>query len=1107
MTKSTTVLILWAMILANIVLMCSNDTEAQSPQTPIIIGSADTNESISATDVVAWFRSGEQPREVSLTRMRTLMQQGITSGLSEMQVDARVTVGIVGKLDRDLQNVDVNLNAAQKVLFRNAVGASDALEIFRGTYSNAVTYRRGDIAQQNFRFWIAITTSGTNHANNTAPSAENHNAWRPIDGQFRTHTPGNAPTAYLRGDHLFVDDDLWFCRVDGSYTKNQILGGPAASPPTWEQLSGESGSGGLATVASDATLTGDGSSGSPLGVANEFTSADELKLNGIDPGAKDDQTASEIRTLLQSLSGNNRLAYSALRGTPTIPTINNAAVSAAVFGTPGSDQIPKWDLTNSRLAWADDAVGAAGSGEANVQANWTVTDTASDAYILNKPSVLSSAQVLALINAAGHLTSVAEGNLAAALRTKINDSISHGTFDSSANTLTLWENDGGANTGIDLSSLAGGDAAVATATVTQVGTLTNSFHNTARAITLDASWQDYTKLLWIWRKASGGTVVSAEPFVYEIQQFTSGRTYRFGVEQNDRLDITSVDMTTNVIGFLLTNANFASSTDVLTVYGVSYGGLRGVPGQDGMDGSGGTVIHFPDADGNLPDPALSANQGALAVSGNALLQSRQVVTPGHTRSVTFTSYGRTGAGIGPEELLFAGSFDNPPPIGNYSNGTILWDRGSQIWLKKTSGGSTIWAGFSGPVGFVQGGVFQTEVEGGNHVHAVNDVVIYGQPQNAWVVTAYTAAQASHMSWQWAVVGVPRSEIARLDGEVTDAQHGGSDSTWRGTHSNSATYTRGQMVRDGSDLYQLVSASSTGDDPFQNPNIWAQLNGNLRWRGVASSTAVRYYPGDIVEAGDNGYLCHTAAVSQTAATIPSNSSFWNISESGGDLSGVESWALTANSNEDVPNDKIAWSTDFAISGSGTDWIEGQLARYQSTFYLINTDHEQSVGDLPPENDDFAPIVTGTLGTGAENIPQLNSSGKLPASTYDAGVTFSTEQSWTRSSDFVEGTVYHTNITPPNGATFMYATPIGDNTDTWYRPTTCVVHMGDWAALPAAGTDDTSLSADEDHYIGCAQLENTSSLSGFAIGRTSGGQIAVGNTKDREPDERGVKVQFI
>ena len=43
---------------------------------------------------------------------------------------------------------------------------------------------------------------------------------------------------------------------------------------------GDSG-GGLSTVASNATLTGNGTSGSPLAVANPFTDADEAKLNGI----------------------------------------------------------------------------------------------------------------------------------------------------------------------------------------------------------------------------------------------------------------------------------------------------------------------------------------------------------------------------------------------------------------------------------------------------------------------------------------------------------------------------------------------------------------------------------------------------------------------------------------------------------------------------------------------------------------------------------------------------------------------------------------------------------------------------------------------------------
>jgi hypothetical protein len=42
------------------------------------------------------------------------------------------------------------------------------------------------------------------------------------------------------------------------------------------------GAGGGGTVSTDATITGDGSGGSPLGVANEFTAADESKLDGIE---------------------------------------------------------------------------------------------------------------------------------------------------------------------------------------------------------------------------------------------------------------------------------------------------------------------------------------------------------------------------------------------------------------------------------------------------------------------------------------------------------------------------------------------------------------------------------------------------------------------------------------------------------------------------------------------------------------------------------------------------------------------------------------------------------------------------------------------------------
>ena len=46
------------------------------------------------------------------------------------------------------------------------------------------------------------------------------------------------------------------------------------------------GGGGLSTVSTDATITGDGSSASPLSVANPFTDDDETKLDGIASGAE-----------------------------------------------------------------------------------------------------------------------------------------------------------------------------------------------------------------------------------------------------------------------------------------------------------------------------------------------------------------------------------------------------------------------------------------------------------------------------------------------------------------------------------------------------------------------------------------------------------------------------------------------------------------------------------------------------------------------------------------------------------------------------------------------------------------------------------------------------
>ena len=91
---------------------------------------------------------------------------------------------------------------------------------------------------------------------------------------------------------------------------------PSAFKAAVETLAGASGGGGggLTTVSSDATLSGQGTSGSPLQVANPFTAADEAKLDAIESNAKADQTGLEIVALLEALTGTNRLDEDALEG-------------------------------------------------------------------------------------------------------------------------------------------------------------------------------------------------------------------------------------------------------------------------------------------------------------------------------------------------------------------------------------------------------------------------------------------------------------------------------------------------------------------------------------------------------------------------------------------------------------------------------------------------------------------------------------------------------------------------------------------------------------------------------------------------------------------------
>ena len=98
----------------------------------------------------------------------------------------------------------------------------------------------------------------------------------------------------------------------------------------------------VCTTGSNATI-----SGATQTLSGVMTSTDKTKLDGIETGAEVNQTASEIKTAYESNSNTNAFT----------------------------------DFEKSKLS------GIATGAEVNVQANWLETNTASDAFIQNKPTI------------------------------------------------------------------------------------------------------------------------------------------------------------------------------------------------------------------------------------------------------------------------------------------------------------------------------------------------------------------------------------------------------------------------------------------------------------------------------------------------------------------------------------------------------------------------------------------------------------------------------------------------------------------------------------------------------------------------------------------------
>jgi len=268
----------------------------------------------------------------------------------------------------------------------DTISGSGTTNIYRGSWYSSTTYGRGDIVYHADGFYVCLTAD---HLSSDSPSGDSDN-WKPVSiyrgewdtadsyqqGQIVKRTVGTGDdavaTMYIALDDTDADDDE-----------------PEDDADLWQRLTS------LTNAEVDARIASWARAGQPApsGVADGTVDSIALALS-----ASHILTATVGLTVGADISGTVDLS-GVVGGEENVQAdwdesdtesdayIANKPTLFEVHGTPGDGQVPKWKAANSRPEWADDDTGSAGSGEANVQADWDVTDTDSDAYIANKPTI------------------------------------------------------------------------------------------------------------------------------------------------------------------------------------------------------------------------------------------------------------------------------------------------------------------------------------------------------------------------------------------------------------------------------------------------------------------------------------------------------------------------------------------------------------------------------------------------------------------------------------------------------------------------------------------------------------------------------------------------
>ena len=263
---------------------------------------------------------------------------------------------------------------------------------------------------------------------------------------------------------------------------------------------------------------------------------------------------------------------------------------------------------------------------------------------------------------------------------------------------------------------------------------------------------------------------------------------------------------------------------------------------------GGLLIPL-NTDGTVPDADM--NQGKVIVSQNQFLQS--INHGGHDKEVTFVEYSSTRTEPptrSANENNYHGSVAQPPhsTIADFAVNSILWDRGSQVWIIKPSSTSTRWSTYSGPFGWHSGSLYTNEAQATNHVpndSYIGRVVVigHGPNQKPYVITSFTAATDD--VWQWDPIGLTIGDVNNIaDGRVS-------------TH-NDDTLSHTTLIQGLDDANSSIDAIE------------------LRNRGQASSTDRDYLTGDITwTAEEDVFFCISDANDVSADELNTHTQFIHL----------------------------------------------------------------------------------------------------------------------------------------------------------------------------------------------------------------------------------------